>query len=70
MDLGGFALAVLLIELTPGPNMAWLVTLTLSQGRRAGLGAVQRTPFLKRFFMDQARGEAGDLPRLLAGMEV
>lgn len=38
--------------------------------RRAGLGAVQRTPFLKRFFMDQARGEAGDLPRLLAGTEV
>lgn len=38
--------------------------------RRAGLGAVQRTPFLKRFFMEQARGEAGDLPRLLAGMEV
>ena len=38
--------------------------------RRAGLGAVQRTPFLKRFFMDQARGEAGDLPRLLAGVDV
>lgn len=38
--------------------------------RRTGLAAVQRTPLLKRFFMDQARGEAGDLPRLLAGMEV
>jgi 2-octaprenyl-6-methoxyphenol hydroxylase len=38
--------------------------------RRAGLGAVQRTPLLKRFFMEQARGEAGDLPRLLAGSEV
>lgn len=38
--------------------------------RRAGLGAVQRTPLLKRFFMDQARGEAGDLPRLLAGSAV
>ena len=36
----GFALAVLLIELTPGPNMGWLVTLTLAEGRRAGLGAV------------------------------
>jgi threonine/homoserine/homoserine lactone efflux protein len=33
-------LAVLLIELTPGPNMAWLVTLTLSEGRRAGLAAI------------------------------
>lgn len=38
--------------------------------RRAGLGAVQRTPLLKRFFMEQARGEAGELPRLLAGAEV
>ena len=36
----GFALAVLLIELTPGPNMGWLVTLTLAEGRRAGLGAI------------------------------
>ncbi|QDH35983.1 LysE family translocator [Porphyrobacter sp. YT40] len=40
MDLTGFALAVLLVELTPGPNMAWIVTLTLSEGRRAGLGAI------------------------------
>lgn len=40
IDLAGFALAVLLIELTPGPNMAWLVTLTLTEGRRAGLGAI------------------------------
>lgn len=40
IDLGGFALAVLLVELTPGPNMAWLVTLTLSEGRRAGLLAI------------------------------
>lgn len=40
IDLIGFALAVLIVELTPGPNMAWLVTLTLSEGRRAGLGAV------------------------------
>lgn len=40
IDLAGFALAVLLIELTPGPNMGWLVTLTLAEGRRAGLGAM------------------------------
>ena len=40
IDLAGFALAVLLIELTPGPNMGWLVTLTLAEGRRAGLGAI------------------------------
>ena len=40
VNWAGFALAVLLIELTPGPNMAWLVTLTLAEGRRAGLGAI------------------------------
>lgn len=40
MDLFGFALAVLLIELTPGPNMGWLIALTLTKGRRAGLAAM------------------------------
>lgn len=40
VNWAGFALAVLLIELTPGPNMGWLVTLTLAEGRRAGLGAI------------------------------
>ncbi len=40
MDLAGFALAVLLIELTPGPNMGWLVALTLTEGRRSGLAAI------------------------------
>jgi threonine/homoserine/homoserine lactone efflux protein len=35
----GFAFAALLIELTPGPNMAWLVTLSISEGRKAGLAA-------------------------------
>ena len=43
---------------------------TASAVRRAGLDAVQRLPMLKRFFMDEARGEAGDLPRLLAGAEI
>lgn len=38
-DWAGFALAILLIELTPGPNMAWLAALALGQGRRAGLMA-------------------------------
>ena len=33
--------------------------------RRAGMGAVQRLPSLKRFFMDEARGMSGKLPRLL-----
>ncbi len=33
--------------------------------RRLGMGAVQRTPPLKRWFMEEARGMSGDLPRLL-----
>jgi threonine/homoserine/homoserine lactone efflux protein len=40
LTLGTFALASFLIELTPGPNMAWLVLLTLSEGRRPGFAAV------------------------------
>jgi threonine/homoserine/homoserine lactone efflux protein len=32
-----FILTVLLLELTPGPNMAYLATLALDRGRRAGL---------------------------------
>jgi threonine/homoserine/homoserine lactone efflux protein len=39
-NLTGFALAVLLIELTPGPNMAWLAGLAATEGRRSGLSAV------------------------------
>jgi len=32
-----FTLTVLLLELTPGPNMVYLTTLALDRGRRAGL---------------------------------
>jgi threonine/homoserine/homoserine lactone efflux protein len=35
-----FLLTALLIELTPGPNMAWLALTSASEGRRAGLAAV------------------------------
>jgi len=35
--------------------------------RRLGMGAVQRTPALKRWFMDEARGVSGRLPQLLQG---
>jgi len=35
--------------------------------RRLGMAAVQRTPALKSFFMDEARGMSGDLPELLRG---
>jgi 2-octaprenyl-6-methoxyphenol hydroxylase len=35
--------------------------------RRFGMGLVQRTPPLKRWFMDEARGTSGALPELLKG---
>ena len=35
--------------------------------RRAGMGAIQRTPALKKWFMDEARGMSGKLPALLQG---
>jgi 2-octaprenyl-6-methoxyphenol hydroxylase len=35
--------------------------------RRLGMGMVQRTPPLKRWFMDEARGMSGQLPELLKG---
>jgi 2-octaprenyl-6-methoxyphenol hydroxylase len=38
---------------------------TASAVRRLGMAAVQRTPMLKNFFMDEARGVSGDLPELL-----
>ena len=36
-----------------------------SAARRLGMGMVQRSGWLKRFFMDEARGMSGDLPHLL-----
>ncbi|HEY6995856.1 MAG TPA: LysE family translocator, partial [Xanthobacteraceae bacterium] len=39
-SLFGFILACLIIEITPGPNMAWLAALSLSRGWRMGLAAV------------------------------
>lgn len=35
-----FLLTSLLIELTPGPNMAWLAVVAAAQGRRPGFAAV------------------------------
>jgi 2-octaprenyl-6-methoxyphenol hydroxylase len=35
--------------------------------RRLGMSAVQRTPALKHWFMDEARGVSGQLPELLRG---
>jgi 2-octaprenyl-6-methoxyphenol hydroxylase len=38
-----------------------------SAARRLGMSVVQRTPPLKRWFMDEARGTSGALPELLKG---
>jgi 2-octaprenyl-6-methoxyphenol hydroxylase len=43
---------------------------TASKVRRFGLGAVQRISPLKDFFMAEARGETGKLPKLLLGVTV
>jgi len=45
MVLFTFLLAVLVLELTPGPNMAYLATLALSRGRAAGLIATAGIAF-------------------------
>lgn len=39
-SLTSFLVTALVLELTPGPNMAWLAMLTATAGRRAGLAAV------------------------------
>jgi threonine/homoserine/homoserine lactone efflux protein len=38
--LTGFALTSLIVELTPGPNMAYLAMIAATEGRRPGLAAV------------------------------
>ena len=38
--IAGFALTSFLIELTPGPNMAWLALLAATEGRKKGYAAV------------------------------
>ena len=43
---------------------------TANAVRRLGLSAVQRVPPLKRRFIAEARGESGDVPKLLQGMTV
>lgn len=39
-SLTSFLVTALVLELTPGPNMAWLALLTATSGRRAGMAAV------------------------------
>jgi threonine/homoserine/homoserine lactone efflux protein len=38
--LASFALASLLIEITPGPNMSWLAMVAATDGRRVGFASV------------------------------
>jgi threonine/homoserine/homoserine lactone efflux protein len=40
IDWTGFLIAMVVVELTPGPNMGWLAALTVREGRKAGLFAV------------------------------
>ena len=40
LDWRAFILAMVIIELTPGPNMGWLAALSAQNGRRVGLMAV------------------------------
>lgn len=40
MRLWEFVIAATVSEVTPGPNMGYLIALSLAQGRRAGLAAV------------------------------
>jgi len=44
-SLGLFVLACLLLAITPGPNLLYLVSRTLCQGRRAGIVSLAGTSF-------------------------
>jgi 2-octaprenyl-6-methoxyphenol hydroxylase len=54
-----------------GLNRLFANDLTLLRsGRELGLGLVDRIPALKRFFVGEAAGLTGELPRLLKGEAV
>ncbi|GIU67252.1 threonine transporter RhtB [Candidatus Phycosocius spiralis] len=65
-----FLLVVALLELTPGPNMAWLATLTLDRGKSVGLQAVLGISLGFCLYLAAALAGLGVLmasnPRLLA----
>jgi len=67
-----FLLVVALLELTPGPNMAWLATLTLDKDRAAGLQAVLGIALGLCLYLIAAIAGLGALmaaqPQLLAGL--
>lgn len=58
----------MVMSVTDGLNRLFGIPGTLPSAiRRLGMGAVQRSGWLKRFFMDEARGMSGNLPELLRG---
>jgi 2-octaprenyl-6-methoxyphenol hydroxylase len=58
--------AFMVMSVTDGLNRLFGVPGRLpSAARRLGMGAMQRLPLLKGFFMDEARGMSGRLPELL-----
>ncbi len=60
-----------LIAITDGLNRLFANDfLPLKLAREWGLGLVDRTPPLKRFFMQHAMGLVGDLPRLMRGEDL
>ncbi len=59
---------MLMLGLTDGLNRLFSNDITpVRMARAVGLGAVNRIPPLKRFFMRHAMGLVGELPRLLRG---
>ena len=60
-----------LIAITDGLNRLFVNDFPpLKLAREWGLGLVDRTPPLKRFFMQHAMGLVGDLPRLMRGHQL
>ena len=69
--LPAFALTMALIELTPGPNLAWLALLAASRGRAAGLRAVAGVTLgLSAWLLVTLFGLAGTPLFSPAGLEV
>lgn len=66
-----FALASLLIELTPGPNMTWLALVAAGEGRRRGYAAVAGVALgLALLGLAAAFGVAGLLQRSTLAYEI
>ena len=67
-SVGAGSIPLALIGITDGLNRLFANDLLpLRLARELGLGAVERIPPLKRFFMRHAMGLLGDLPRLMRG---